>query len=271
MAMKRTERPESNPDPITGAPGAHPIGVGLGAAAGGIAAGAAAGTLAAGPIGTVVGTAIGAVVGGLAGKGAAESMNPTEGGAAANDEIDTRVGDSGGIRDSAVETVDGPSRNGGATIGTDDSVMDAPHAGHSIGSLAADPQEEDYFAKGAGSGSFTSAVRDAHMATAESIVEDAHWREFLKDSIDPTANSVTTDHLSDVRDALEQSVDVAAVDGVAEAAVRNFELNDSETTLAFRKAVRTRPMTALAVAGAFGFLFVKIAGSHAVKRLVRRM
>src|SRR6476661_8335405 len=78
MTIEKIEHPESNPDPITGAPGAHPVGVGLGAAAGGIAAGAAAGTLAAGPIGTVVGAAIGAVVGGLAGKGAAESMNPTQ-------------------------------------------------------------------------------------------------------------------------------------------------------------------------------------------------
>jgi hypothetical protein len=51
----------TNLDPITGAPGAHPVGVGLGAAAGGIAggiaAGAAVGTVAAGPVGTVVGAA----------------------------------------------------------------------------------------------------------------------------------------------------------------------------------------------------------------------
>ena len=76
MEIEKAERPETNPDPITGAPGAHPVGVGLGAAAGGLAAGAAAGTLAAGPIGTVVGAAVGALVGGLAGKGAAEAMNP---------------------------------------------------------------------------------------------------------------------------------------------------------------------------------------------------
>ena len=69
--------PSSNRDPITGAPGAHPVGVGVGAAAGGIAAGAAAGTLAAGPVGTVVGAAVGAVVGGLAGKAVAEHYDPT--------------------------------------------------------------------------------------------------------------------------------------------------------------------------------------------------
>lgn len=65
----------ANKDPITGAPGAHPVGTGLGAA-GGAAAGAAVGSMA-GPIGTVVGGIAGAVAGGLAGKGAAESVNPT--------------------------------------------------------------------------------------------------------------------------------------------------------------------------------------------------
>ena len=65
-----------NPDPITGAPGSHPVGTGIGAAAGGAAAGAAAGTVA-GPAGTVVGAAVGAVVGGLAGKSIAEKIDPT--------------------------------------------------------------------------------------------------------------------------------------------------------------------------------------------------
>jgi len=69
------EIPSENRDPITKAPGAHPVGVGVGAASGG-AAGAAIGSMA-GPVGTVVGGAVGAVAGGLAGKGAAESVNPT--------------------------------------------------------------------------------------------------------------------------------------------------------------------------------------------------
>jgi len=71
----------TNLDPITGAPGAHPVGVGLGAAAGGIAggiaAGAAVGTVAAGPVGTVVGAAVGAIAGGLGGKAVAEHFDPT--------------------------------------------------------------------------------------------------------------------------------------------------------------------------------------------------
>jgi len=67
---------EPNRDPITGAPGAHPVGTGLGAAAGGAAAGAAIGSVA-GPVGTAAGIAAGAVVGGLAGKGIAEKIDPT--------------------------------------------------------------------------------------------------------------------------------------------------------------------------------------------------
>jgi len=77
MTNDRRVNPDSNADPITGAPGAHPVGVGLGAVAGGVAAGAAAGTMAAGPIGTAVGAAVGAVVGGLGGKAVAEGVNPT--------------------------------------------------------------------------------------------------------------------------------------------------------------------------------------------------
>lgn len=66
----------ANRDPISGAPGAHPVGTGIGAVLGGAAAGAAAGTVV-GPIGTVVGAAVGAIVGGYAGKGVAESIDPT--------------------------------------------------------------------------------------------------------------------------------------------------------------------------------------------------
>jgi hypothetical protein len=67
---------DANRDPISGAPGAHPIGTGVGAALGGAAAGAAAGTVV-GPVGTIIGAAVGAVVGGLAGKSVAEAGDPT--------------------------------------------------------------------------------------------------------------------------------------------------------------------------------------------------
>jgi hypothetical protein len=65
----------ANRDPLSGAPGAHPVGVGAGAT-GGAAAGAAIGA-AGGPIGSAVGATVGGVAGGLAGKGAAEAVNPT--------------------------------------------------------------------------------------------------------------------------------------------------------------------------------------------------
>src|SRR5206468_7106097 len=71
MANDTTNRPttgtSANRDPLTGAPGAHPIGTAAGAVAGGVATGAAVGSVA-GPVGTAVGAAVGAVVGGLAGK-----------------------------------------------------------------------------------------------------------------------------------------------------------------------------------------------------------
>ncbi|MBK9605584.1 MAG: hypothetical protein IPO58_03840 [Betaproteobacteria bacterium] len=74
--LDRAIASDENRDPISGAPGAHPVGTGIGAALGGAAAGAAAGTVV-GPVGTVVGAAVGAIVGGLAGKGVAEAIDPT--------------------------------------------------------------------------------------------------------------------------------------------------------------------------------------------------
>ncbi len=67
---------DSNRDPITGEPGAHPVGAGVGAAAAGAAAGAAGGAMG-GPIGAAVGAVVGGVAGGLAGKSVAESIDPT--------------------------------------------------------------------------------------------------------------------------------------------------------------------------------------------------
>src|SRR5512132_3956795 len=75
MADNRNTGRDSNPDPITGAPGSHPIGTGVGAAGGGTA-GALIGS-AAGPIGTAIGAVVGAVAGGLAGKGVGEMIDPT--------------------------------------------------------------------------------------------------------------------------------------------------------------------------------------------------
>ena len=74
---------KDNRDPLSGEPGAHPVGTGIGTAAGaaaGIAGaaaiGAAAGTVA-GPGGIIAGALIGGVAGAFAGKGLAEEINPT--------------------------------------------------------------------------------------------------------------------------------------------------------------------------------------------------
>jgi hypothetical protein len=73
---QRNDGRDANPDPITGEPGSHPVGTGLGAASGGLAAGAAMGAVA-GPVGAAVGAVVGGIAGGLAGKGVAESIDPT--------------------------------------------------------------------------------------------------------------------------------------------------------------------------------------------------
>ncbi len=65
-----------NRDPLTGATGAHPVGVGVGGVAGGAAAGALAGTVF-GPVGTLIGAVAGVVAGAAAGKGVAERIDPT--------------------------------------------------------------------------------------------------------------------------------------------------------------------------------------------------
>ena len=70
-----TKDKDVNLDPLTGTPGAHPLGTGVGATGGGIA-GAAIGAVG-GPLGASIGLAVGAVAGGLVGKAVAENIDPT--------------------------------------------------------------------------------------------------------------------------------------------------------------------------------------------------
>lgn len=70
-----TENRDMNRDPITGTPGSHPVGVGVGGV-GGAAAGAAVGSIF-GPIGTLIGGAVGAIAGAGTGKAVAERLDPT--------------------------------------------------------------------------------------------------------------------------------------------------------------------------------------------------
>jgi hypothetical protein len=69
------ESRDMNRDPISNAPGSHPVGVGVGGV-GGAAAGAGIGALF-GPIGMLVGGAVGTLAGAAAGKGVAEGLDPT--------------------------------------------------------------------------------------------------------------------------------------------------------------------------------------------------
>ena len=77
LETENRAREEANDDPITGEPGAHPVGTGVGAATGGTV-GAVVGGAVGGPVGAMIGAAVGGLAGGLAGKGVAESVNPTE-------------------------------------------------------------------------------------------------------------------------------------------------------------------------------------------------
>lgn len=75
--LEHEARIDANRDPITGEPGAHPVGTGVGAV-GGATTGAAIGGVVGGPVGAMIGAAVGGIAGGLAGKGVAEAVNPTE-------------------------------------------------------------------------------------------------------------------------------------------------------------------------------------------------
>ena len=70
------DRNDANLDPITGEPGAHPVGTGVGAAGAGTI-GTVVGAVVGGPVGAAIGAVVGSVAGGLAGKSAAEKINPT--------------------------------------------------------------------------------------------------------------------------------------------------------------------------------------------------
>ncbi|MDQ6809906.1 MAG: hypothetical protein M3Z64_10875 [Verrucomicrobiota bacterium] len=72
-----TNDPNKNPDPITGEPGSHPLGTGLGTAGAGVA-GAAIGGAVGGPIGAAIGAVVGGIAGAAGGHGVAEAINPTQ-------------------------------------------------------------------------------------------------------------------------------------------------------------------------------------------------
>ncbi|HEX8325368.1 MAG TPA: YsnF/AvaK domain-containing protein [Tepidisphaeraceae bacterium] len=69
-------QPDRNPDPITGAPGSHPLGTGIGTGSGALT-GAAMGAIG-GPVGAAIGLIAGGIVGAIAGHKAGEYNDPTE-------------------------------------------------------------------------------------------------------------------------------------------------------------------------------------------------
>jgi hypothetical protein len=73
--MSINENRDMNRDPISGTPGSHPVGTGVGGV-GGALAGAAIGSPF-GPIGMLVGGTLGAIGGGAAGHAVAERVDPT--------------------------------------------------------------------------------------------------------------------------------------------------------------------------------------------------
>ncbi|HEX7186144.1 MAG TPA: glycine zipper domain-containing protein [Thermoanaerobaculia bacterium] len=77
LDAERENGHDANRDPLTGEPGAHPVGTGVGAATGGTV-GAVIGGAVGGPVGMMIGAAVGGLTGGFAGKEIAESINPTE-------------------------------------------------------------------------------------------------------------------------------------------------------------------------------------------------
>lgn len=72
---KKVAGVDMNRDPITGAPGSHPVGTGTGAAIGATVGGVVGAV--GGPLGVAAGAAVGGVAGGLVGKTTAEAVNPT--------------------------------------------------------------------------------------------------------------------------------------------------------------------------------------------------
>ncbi|MGI8819319.1 MAG: hypothetical protein ACR2ID_00355 [Chthoniobacterales bacterium] len=76
MDKETNTNPDENRDPLTGEPGSHPIGTGLGTTGGGLA-GAAIGAAVGGPVGAAIGAVVGGVAGAYGGRGVAEAVNPT--------------------------------------------------------------------------------------------------------------------------------------------------------------------------------------------------
>jgi outer membrane lipoprotein SlyB len=132
-----------NPDPLSGAPGAHPVAVGVGAL-GGAAAGATVGAIG-GPVGAAMGTLVGAVAGALAGKGTGEAMHPTdpETGAGQGHSVGTGMGTAGGgAAGAAIGSVAGPV---GTVVGAVLGAVAGGLAGEGVAEAINPSVEDEYW------------------------------------------------------------------------------------------------------------------------------
>jgi phage tail tape-measure protein len=144
-----------NPDPLSGAPGSHPVGVGVGAL-GGAAAGATVGAVG-GPVGAAVGTLVGAVAGALAGKGTAEAMHPTDPGTGAGQghPVGTGMGAAGGAAaGAAIGSVAGPV---GTLVGGVVGAVAGGLAGEGVAEAINPSVEDDYWRRNYTSRPYVSA------------------------------------------------------------------------------------------------------------------
>ncbi len=159
MASKRDDADAAtNPDPLSGAPGSHPVGVGVGALSG-AAAGAAVGAVA-GPAGAAVGTVVGAVAGALAGKGTAEAMHPTdpETGAGQGHPVGAGMGAAGGAAaGAAIGSAAGPV---GTIVGGVVGAVAGGLAGEGVAEAINPAMEDEYWRHNYGDRPYVSAGAD---------------------------------------------------------------------------------------------------------------
>jgi outer membrane lipoprotein SlyB len=147
-----------NLDPISGEPGAHPVGTGVGAS-GGALAGAAIGTVG-GPIGVAAGAIVGAVAGGLVGKEVAEAIDPTTGGRPEQHQMGTGIGGSAGALGGAAigSVIAGPiGLAAGAVIGATAGVLAGEGAAEALNPDPTDRPEDHNLATGVGAGAGATA------------------------------------------------------------------------------------------------------------------
>ncbi len=169
-----------SPDPITGEPGAHPVGVGVGALSAG-AAGAAIGMIG-GPIGMLVGATIGAIAGGLAGHEVAAAPADPETPVSLDKPLPTAS--SGLITpDESSFLADSSSADSGVTGEAPlvtESALPAFFA-TSAEPISTEPEEKTFD---------TNPVYTDHLSTEETIRTGAYYRYLSREAVEQPGTDV---------------------------------------------------------------------------------